>query len=455
LDLYKKSNGVFIQQDKIGFGGGDTNLYRYVGNSPTNYTDPTGELKINLLDVLEAAGIDTPLSDIPGIEKYVEIEFNAGEEYAEKAVEYYAQIIADPDSPWYKKALAYVGGTFASLWTCENSSTTVTTLLSAWNVRKLASNIKIQDVKDGFEYTKEQANDFLRGRNRNQTPSSMMNCSSSFLAGTEVLTPDGLKKIEDIEVGDWVISDDPETEGGVIAKQVTRTFERTDNNGIVDIEIGDEVISTTGNHEFWLDEKGWVEAKDIEEGDLLWTDDGDFVAVDGISTREGTFEVFNFEVDDFHTYFVSDDGVLVHNIECNIAYNPKWNDADKEIVNNKVDAINQYLEEKGGVSIEFDPVRGKKILGKPIGDPDVKEAFKEEYIAKYGSWPVDQKGKVYNVDHTVDLQFSGTSGDVVSNMQPLPDSVNKSLGVKIHNAMLRQSKATGNNPILITKINVE
>jgi hypothetical protein len=41
----------------------------------------------------------------------------------------------------------------------------------------------------------------------------MMNCSSSFLAGTEVLTPDGLKKIEDIEVGDWVISDDPETEG--------------------------------------------------------------------------------------------------------------------------------------------------------------------------------------------------------------------------------------------------
>lgn len=32
----------WISQDPIGFAGGDANLYRYVGNSPTNYTDPSG-----------------------------------------------------------------------------------------------------------------------------------------------------------------------------------------------------------------------------------------------------------------------------------------------------------------------------------------------------------------------------------------------------------------------------
>ncbi len=32
----------FISQDPLGFGGGDTNLYRYCGNSPTNATDPSG-----------------------------------------------------------------------------------------------------------------------------------------------------------------------------------------------------------------------------------------------------------------------------------------------------------------------------------------------------------------------------------------------------------------------------
>jgi RHS repeat-associated protein len=41
---YDSTVGRFISEDPIGFGGGDTNLYRYVGNSPTNYTDPTGEI---------------------------------------------------------------------------------------------------------------------------------------------------------------------------------------------------------------------------------------------------------------------------------------------------------------------------------------------------------------------------------------------------------------------------
>ena len=32
----------WLQQDPIGFDAGDTNLYRYVGNNPTNATDPSG-----------------------------------------------------------------------------------------------------------------------------------------------------------------------------------------------------------------------------------------------------------------------------------------------------------------------------------------------------------------------------------------------------------------------------
>jgi RHS repeat-associated protein len=39
---YDPSVGQFISQDPIGFSAGDANLYRYVGNSPTNFTDPSG-----------------------------------------------------------------------------------------------------------------------------------------------------------------------------------------------------------------------------------------------------------------------------------------------------------------------------------------------------------------------------------------------------------------------------
>ena len=39
--------GRWIQEDPIGFEGGDTNFYRDVRNNPTNATDPTGLLALN------------------------------------------------------------------------------------------------------------------------------------------------------------------------------------------------------------------------------------------------------------------------------------------------------------------------------------------------------------------------------------------------------------------------
>jgi RHS repeat-associated protein len=40
---YDATIGRFTSEDPLGFGAGDTNLYRYVVNSPLNFTDPTGE----------------------------------------------------------------------------------------------------------------------------------------------------------------------------------------------------------------------------------------------------------------------------------------------------------------------------------------------------------------------------------------------------------------------------
>jgi hypothetical protein len=33
-----------MSEDPLGFGAGDSNLYRYAGNSPTNHTDPSGQI---------------------------------------------------------------------------------------------------------------------------------------------------------------------------------------------------------------------------------------------------------------------------------------------------------------------------------------------------------------------------------------------------------------------------
>jgi RHS repeat-associated protein len=40
---YSPTQQRFISEDTVGFSGGDTNLYAYVFNSPTNYTDSSGQ----------------------------------------------------------------------------------------------------------------------------------------------------------------------------------------------------------------------------------------------------------------------------------------------------------------------------------------------------------------------------------------------------------------------------
>jgi RHS repeat-associated protein len=38
--------GTFVSEDPLGFGAGDSNVYRYVSNSPTNYIDPYGTIQL-------------------------------------------------------------------------------------------------------------------------------------------------------------------------------------------------------------------------------------------------------------------------------------------------------------------------------------------------------------------------------------------------------------------------
>jgi RHS repeat-associated protein len=169
-------------------------------------------------------------------------------------------------------------------------------------------------VKKFFAANKAaKADDVVKAATSN-TVTKTGNC---FVAGTEILTSEGEKKIEDIQVGDWVVADDPNTVGEIEYKQVLDTFVRHTDK-LVDLYIDGEVISTTGEHPFWTPDKGWVEAKDLVVGSLVQTEDGRIIDVDRVEKREGDFTVYNFKVEGFHTYFVSDLGILVHNANCKI-----------------------------------------------------------------------------------------------------------------------------------------
>ena len=58
---YDPTPGRFLSEDLLGFHAGDVNLNRYVGNGPTNGTDPSGNETIDLIHALEPENVEKVL----------------------------------------------------------------------------------------------------------------------------------------------------------------------------------------------------------------------------------------------------------------------------------------------------------------------------------------------------------------------------------------------------------
>ena len=134
-----------------------------------------------------------------------------------------------------------------------------------------------------------------------------------FVAGTLVATEDGQKPIEEIQAGDKVLSENPET-GEVAYKTVEETYVN-ETTELVHVFVNGEEIVTTPSHPFYVPKFGWTLAINLRAGDVLVLSNGEYLVVEAIQHEilESPIKVYNFEVEDFHTYFVGESSVLVHN----------------------------------------------------------------------------------------------------------------------------------------------
>ena len=159
-----------------------------------------------------------------------------------------------------------------------------------------------------------------------------------FKEGTLVETKEGLKPIEEIEVGDKVLAYDEQT-GEQAYKPVVQLFRNTTKEWqYVYIKGEAEPIISTPGHKYYLPEnhtlredgrplehvsyaelsEKWVSAKCLKKGDKVLLSNGRYGIIEKsfgvqLSLPETTY---NFEVADFHTYYVGELGVLVHNANC-------------------------------------------------------------------------------------------------------------------------------------------
>lgn len=212
-----------------------------------------------------------------------------------------------------------------------------------------------------------------------------------FPSGTRVWTDKGLVPIEQIKVGDMVLSQ-PESGGARTYKKVVNTFvheDKTLREITYRVEGGVDayVLRSTANHPFWVvaeeifdeehddgsDEEvvhreviGWTQADDLLAGlHLIQLADGTYARVlsnipvyrtntpgfgwspyrergvvgrikdylNNVNIADNSPEdqeitwsddpylkvrVYNFEVADFHTYYVGGGGVWVHNANCEV-----------------------------------------------------------------------------------------------------------------------------------------
>lgn len=218
-----------------------------------------------------------------------------------------------------------------------------------------------------------------------------------FVKDTLVWTKEGLRKIQEIEKGEWIYSKDEHTKE-VGLKQVKRVFESKVHT-IYTIKFGEkEELKTTNYHPFYVKEKGWLCAIQLQVGDELCTIGGDIKRITSIRKErweEGIF-VYNFEVEDWKSYFVLEIGVYVHNKRpCG---KPKKDNKPK----NRKQALNE-AKDLAGVPRSQQPTRQWVV-----GD-DVRRRGRNNYV--YDPEPSHHgrfyeydtpNGKRVVVDHTKD-----------------------------------------------------
>ncbi|MEK3885841.1 polymorphic toxin-type HINT domain-containing protein, partial [Paenibacillus sp. PL2-23] len=290
---YQPEIGRFISEDTY---KGDLwnpqsqNLYGYVHNNPLKYTDPSG---------MCVAGKDAGcyVDSFSGVDGLINNPQLANNSNMWWEIQRYIQKYCD-DSACVAKQKAMQKKLEQGNDEIRNS---VCSYVDCFDGEaKFTGTGKIQYTVDGTS------------SNYAVTPVGLIQCNC-FTAGTTVLTDEGEKPIEEIQIGDKVLAKNDKS-GNVSYQEVELLFRKTVEE-IYNITVNGEVITTTAEHPFWIVGKGWVKVKDLQIGERLVTNEDVELNIQDIEVKKEHRSVYNFRVKNDHTYFVSNLKIWTHNMD--------------------------------------------------------------------------------------------------------------------------------------------
>ena len=190
-----------------------------------------------------------------------------------------------------------------------------------------------------------------------------------------------------------------ETSNQTRLKRVAQTFVN-ETEELVHVYVNGEEIVTTPEHPFYISNNGWVGAINLRVGDKLVLVNGEFAVVEKVQHEilENSITVYNFEVEDFHTYYVSDQFILVHNV-CNArntAVRKAWKNEFDNVssggngLTRQWSALEKYELLKNGKVSGYQGHHIKSVKGFPdlAGDPNnIQFLTRSEHLkAQGGNW---------------------------------------------------------------------
>lgn len=237
----------------------------------------------------------------------------------------------------------FVNPVFEEIWKdryCKNGETYEHNLL---RVAEYCSNT--EEEKDAFYDIMKRGEFFPGGRTMsNAGIGEKLTLNNCFLAGTKVLTENGYTNIEDVKVGDMVVTEDGSWQpvNEVMRREYVGNICKLSGASLYDD------IYCTPNHQF-LTNHGWVRADGLL--DSIKTPDAHYVPIDNIEIIENQkCEVYNLSVENVHSYCVN--GVIAHN--CFVA--PAVQDSMDDIFA-KVALGARTHQRGGGIGYDFSDLR--------------------------------------------------------------------------------------------------
>ena len=216
-----------------------------------------------------------------------------------------------------------------------------------------------------------------------------------FTSGTLIaLGNDTFKCIENININDYVLSYDEVTKQ-LSSQKVIDIFEK-EVYQTLNLVIDGKLIETTYNHPFYCPTyDSWIMASDLCPGDYVLSSTGQLLMIEDkfFINHYEPVKVYNFTVENNHTYFVGDDEVLVHN-DCDELTQKEINNArSKAGRDNKKQALEKLAKmkvEKKNKLTSSDIAEWAAEFGLDTTSPDVEQIV--DFVVKNDRFPSFRRG---------------------------------------------------------------